>query len=526
MGDRPVDAPKAEDALRTSEARYRQLVELAPIAVYVHDGRRVLFGNAAFARLVGVADAGAAIGLAVASLVAPEQKALVRERFAALRDGETALPPAEFDLVRADGGRVPVEVMASQCVFAERPAIQVVLVDLTERRRAEQERASLETQLRRAQRMEALGTLAGGIAHDFNNMLAVIVANTTLAQLDLGQDHPVSVTLGDVLLATERARELVRGILTFSRQQPHRREPLRLSAIAREVQRLLRATLPAAVVLSVESPEDEEQVLADRSQIQQALMNLCTNAWHALEEGRPQHIEVRIDPLTVGPESRDVGAGRYVRLSVRDSGRGMDAATLERIFDPFFTTKPPGAGTGLGLSTVHGILKGHQAFVRVESEPGVGSTFALLFPVAGRDAEALEPHGEVRTHRGEGRSVLLLEDEEALITGARQLLERLGYAVSAHTTMEGAMAAFQRAPDAYDVVVTDNGMASGSGLQFARAVAHLRPEVPIILASGFLNDEVRRVSAEVGVRGLLEKPYSLEDLSRIVDQNARRRPRP
>jgi len=519
-----ADLPEEAEALRTSEARYRTLVELAPIAVYVHDGRRVLFGNDAFARLVGVVDAAATLGLEVANLVAPEQKALVRERFAALRDGALSTPRAEFDLVRVDGSRVPVEVMASRCVFAELPAIQVVLVDLTERRRAEAERAALEAQLRRAQRMEALGTLAGGIAHDFNNMLAVIVANTTLAQLDLGKQHPVCSILDDVLLATERARELVRGILTFSRQNPHHREPLRLSAVAWEVQRLLRATLPPAVTLTVEVADDEPLVLADRSQIQQALMNLCTNAWHALEHGRPQRIDIGIEALQVDPEAKDVTPGAYVRLAVRDSGCGMDPATLDRIFDPFFTTKAPGAGTGLGLSAVHGILRGHQAFVRVESERGVGSTFALLFPVAAVETEELTRAATGVCQRGDGRSVLLLDDEEALVTGARQLLERLGYAVSAHTTMEGAIEAFQRTPDAFDVVVTDTGMASGSGLQFARAVADLRPGVPIILASGFLDDRVRRESAAVGVRGLLEKPYSLDDLGEIVDRHARRRP--
>jgi PAS domain S-box-containing protein len=387
--------------------------------------------------------------------------------------------------------------------------------DISERKRADRERQRLEAQLRQMHKMEALGTLAGGIAHDFNNLLAAIFGNVERARQDAGAQSPVQHSLAEITTAAERARELVRQILTFSRLQPLERRIVNLGDVVQDAVKLLRAGVPMGVELVVSLAPDAPNVLADRVQLHQVLMNLGANAWHAMA-GRQGRIEISLVGVAVEVGGGELLPGRYARLSVVDSGVGMDAATRERIFDPFFTTKPPAEGTGLGLAVVDGIVQGHGGVINVESQPGRGSAFHLYFPAAEGAAESPAMPSPSAPRSGSGQRILFLDDERALVLIAKAMLERLGYQVHGFTVAEQALAAFTADPSAFDLLVTDFNMPGASGLDVAREMRRLRPDMPVALASGFVTDELRAQALALGIRELIYKPQTIEELAAAV----------
>ncbi|MGD9765623.1 MAG: PAS domain S-box protein [Candidatus Binatia bacterium] len=391
-------------------------------------------------------------------------------------------------------------------------------VDITERKQADEARQKLETQLRQAQKMEALGTLAGGIAHDFNNILGAIIGNVELAQQDIGPQHPAQDSLAEIGKASARARDLVEQILTLSRQQPQTRRVIGLRHVVEESAKLLRASLPAGIELITTLTPDTPNVLADPTQIHQVLMNLCTNAWHAIGRG-PGRIEIALAGAVIGGDDvrADLPPGRYARLTVTDSGQGMDASTLERVFDPFFTTKAPGEGTGLGLAVVDGIVKNHDGAITVDSVPGEGSAFQLYFPAVEAEAETVR---EARAHVPQGNSqrILYLDDEEPLVLLATRLLGRLGYKVTGFTLAADALAAFEADPAAFDVLVTDLNMPAISGLEVAARILRLRPGFPVALASGYVTDELRAKAHALGIREVIYKPNTVGDLAEAINR--------
>ena len=514
---------RAEEALRASEARYRLLLETAPVALYVHDGQKVLFANRAFAELMGASDPAAMIGCAVTSIVHPDEVERVKERIRAVTEGGVIVsPPMDARVLRTDGRVVPVHVIATRCFFEAKPAIQVVMIDETARLAAQAERETLEAQLRHAQRLEALGTLAGGIAHDFNNMLAVIVSNAELATRDLPPEHASRKCLDEVFVATERAGALVKGILAFSRKQPLERTSVRLSKVVQEATRLLRATLPASVALEVEADLDADgaSVVADVTQVYQALTNLCTNAWHSMRSDRPGRIRISIEAADVDEAAArahpELSVGPYMCICVRDDGSGMDAATMARVFDPFFTTKAPGEGTGLGLSVVHGIMRGHGGAVTVSSEPTKGTEFRLYFPAVEAPVVSITPPVVRVAPPIVGAHVLLVDDESAVLSVLQRSLVMDGHRVTAHGTFRAAVAELEANAAAFDVIVTDYNMPDGSGLELARLAQRLRPELPTIIMSGYLDERVEAQALDVGVRVLLGKPFSTTELTAAI----------
>lgn len=391
-----------------------------------------------------------------------------------------------------------------------------VLIEITARKRAEEARRRLEAQLRQAQKMEALGTLAGGIAHDFNNILGAMIGNVELARQDVGTDHAAQKSLAEVAKASARARDLVRQILTFSRQQAHERRVIALREVAEESVKLLRASLPAGIELVTAFAADTPNVLADRTQIHQVLMNLCANAWHAME-GKAGRIDVVLAGVTADGSTTpgNLRPGRYARLTVTDTGKGMDAATVERIFDPFFTTKSLGEGTGLGLAVVDGIVKNHEGVIVVYSEPGRGSVFHVYFPAVESGVEPL-PKAPSSLPRGSGQRILYVDDEEALVSLAAELLGRLGYVVKGFTRAAEALAAFQADPDAFDLLVTDLNMPGASGLEVASEIRRLRPEMPMALTSGYVTEELRVKARALGIREIIYKPNTADDLIEVL----------
>ncbi|MBI5257418.1 MAG: response regulator [Burkholderiales bacterium] len=400
-----------------------------------------------------------------------------------------------------------------------------VQMDVTDTQEAEAERRSLEGQLRESQKMESIGTLAGGIAHDFNNILGGMLGNVAMAREDLQRGKAQEALRGLELLQRSclRARDLVQQILTFSRRQAPDFVPQPLQPLVEEAVALLRSTLPARVSLRTELADGPMQVRADATQIQQVLMNLCTNAWQALA-GQPGHIDIGLARETLDTErARQLGMapGEHVHLWVRDDGCGMDEATRLRVFEPFFTTKALGEGTGLGLSVVHGIVRAHKGAMTVDSAPQAGSTFHVWLPIAEpspppRSLPACQPADASPAHRG--RRVMYVDDDEVMRLMVERLLDRAGLRVNCQGDPDAALALLRADPMAVDVVVTDYNMPQRSGLEVAEAVAALRPGLPVIVSSGNLSEDLLRGAGRLGVSALLEKQHTLDRLVGLIEQ--------
>ncbi len=394
--------------------------------------------------------------------------------------------------------------------------------DITEIKAAESRQRALEAQLRESQKMEAIGTLAGGVAHDFNNLLAAILGNLALAREDVGSDYVAQESLSEINRAAIRARQLVQQILAFSRRQGQELQRQPLLPLVEEALRLLRSLLPAGVRLNTRLQGLTLPVLADSTQIQQVLMNLCTNAWQAMDS-KPGEITVALRAVSLDAAQAlqlgELPAGDYACLSVADDGPGMDAATLRRIFEPFFTTKAPGSGTGLGLSVVHGIVKGHRGLIAASSTPGEGARFDVYLPLAPFESvsEASPPTTAAAvTTSTSGRHIVYVDDYEALVFLAARLLRKHGYRVSTFTSGELALAWFRERQEPVDLLVTDQNMPGLSGVELAHAVRALRPSQRVAIVSGHVNEVLELQAREVGVSEVLSKQDSMEALAEAV----------
>jgi CheY-like chemotaxis protein/copper chaperone CopZ len=373
--------------------------------------------------------------------------------------------------------------------------------------------------------MEAIGTLAGGIAHDFNNILATILGNAELAIEDAAANpQRVRESIEEILKAGRRGRDVVQQILSFSRRQPTARQAVNLDTVVAECARLLRASFPARVMLDVHCADAVPAALADVTQIQQVLINLATNAMLAMQGGAGRveiHLDtVVLDAAIVGSQSQLAALnarhpGRIIRLSVRDNGVGMAPEILAKIFEPFFTTRPAGAGTGLGLSVVHGIVQTHEGAITVESTVGKGTTFTVYLPPDPNAAAALSAPAIQTTplrDEGAGRHILYLDDEEALVFLVKRLLGRRGYRVSGYSNQSEALAALSAAPDSFDMVVTDYNMPGMSGLDVAQEVRALRPGLPVVIATGFIEEDLPRQASLAGVTEVIFKASEVDAL--------------
>ncbi|MCD6584637.1 MAG: response regulator [Desulfobacteraceae bacterium] len=395
--------------------------------------------------------------------------------------------------------------------------IIAILQDITDRKIKERERKELESHLHQAQKMESIGTLAGGIAHDFNNILSAIIGFSELA-LDKEEDEvDTAEDVKEILKAGYRAKKLVDQILTFSRQTEQELSPLSVYLIVNEALKLLRSSLPATIEIN-QNLNTREEILADPTQIHQLVMNLCTNAYHAM---RPSGgiLEVSLSEETVrAGESApvpDMRPGQYIRLTVGDTGIGMDDETLKRMFEPYYTTKPTGEGTGLGLAVVHGVVKSHNGFIKVESRVGKGTVFQIFFPEIKRMAEQIVREEEISLPRGT-EQVLFVDDEENIINIYSQTLERLGYCVESTTSSTEAMALFEKQPEKYDIVITDMTMPYMTGYDLSREMLTIRPDIPIIMCTGFSETITKEQAMELGIRAFLMKPLLKRNLAETI----------
>jgi len=500
------------DDLRVSEKRFKTLFEQAAVGVAQTDATtgRFVHINQRFCDILGRSREELK-HLTYAALTHPQDLATSLEKARQVKAGLLREYTEEKRYLRKDGSEVWANVTVSAMWAPGDPPDYFIAVaqDVTARKK-------LEEQFRQSQKMDAIGTLAGGIAHDFNNILAAINGYTELSRMQLKDNPDVHGYLGAVLQASNRATDLVRQILTFSRQQKIERRPIPLQPIVTEAFKLLRSSIPSTIEFEI-MLKDAPVVLADATQIHQVLMNLGTNAWHAMKD-RPGKLQVKLERIVVdaahAPSQARLNLGDYARLSVSDSGIGMDPETQKRIFEPFFTTKPIGEGTGLGLAVVHGIMASHDGAVIVYSEPGEGTVFHLYFPAFAGAAAATIDVGQVP--RGKGERILFVDDEELLVKLGGQTLRALGYEVTATTQPDAALAMVRADPNRFALVLTDQTMPGMTGVDLARQILQLRPELPIILLTGYgLSLTSERIKA-AGIRHLLLKPTSIHSLGTAV----------
>jgi PAS domain S-box-containing protein len=504
---------RAEEALRQSEAHYRALVEgsLQGIAIVKRDGTRA-FANSALARMWGYERPEELVGRSIWGHIAPQELSRFQAAVEAQLRGEPAPLHDEYQAVKKDGTLIWVERLASLMTLNGEAVILEAYIDITERRR-------LETQLRQAHKMQAIGTLAGGIAHDFNNILTAILGYTELAMEQRKQDRVLRGYLQGVLTAGYRAKDLVQQILAFSRQTEIVRTPIQAHLLIKEALGLLRAALPSNITIQPVIDPYAGAILADPTQIQQIVLNLCTNAAHAMRESGGV-IEVHLEPVDLPADYTTVTAvlrvGPYVRLIVRDTGDGMVPEIRERIFEPFFTTKNVGEGTGMGLAVVHGIVTSYGGGITVESAPGQGTTFAVYLPrlvaptTSTVDIEEPLPGWHER--------LLLVDDEEALIQLWQVALEHLGYSVVVCTSSSAALDIFRAAPQSFDIVITDDTMPTMSGEVLAHELRRIRPDIPIILSTGFSDTMTAERVRGLGIDAFVLKPLGVHDLNLTIRQ--------
>jgi PAS domain S-box-containing protein len=509
-----AERKKAENALRESEEKYRQLIETCPIGIGICDLEgRFLDANRTYLEMTGYG-LDELRGRRYEEITAPEWQETERNILHALSPSITVT--YEKECLKRDGTRFPVSVTAWYAMDAQgqKNRLGAFVMDISEQVRAEEARKELEGQLRQAQKMEAIGTLAGGIAHDFNNILFTIVGFTDLSLHD-SSDGETRWNLTQVLNACDRAKNLVNQILAFSRQEAPERRPVDIVPVAKDALKFLRSTIPSTVELKQRITGDGLTVLSDPTTIHQVLINLGTNAAHAMRT-TGGIMEVCLESVEI-PRERgrsvpaDLKPGPYIRMTVRDTGVGIDPAIMNRIFDPFFTTKPQGEGTGLGLSVVYGIVKSHGGGVTVESEVGRGSTFHVYLPRTPKQER--EDDRNKAPASGGSEHILFVDDEVVLVDMGERMLSALGYRVTAVANGPDALATFRENPDDFDLVITDMTMPGMTGAQLSREILKIKPEFPIILCTGFSELVSEGEAKAMGIRRFLMKPVFLDTLA-------------
>ena len=505
-----VELEKAELAIRSSERYFRALIENAQdiITVLDPDGT-IRFESPAVEKVIGYKPK-ELVGKNVFDFVHPDDRGVILERFHQSLQEEGSTQKVELRFKHRDGSWRYLEAIGQN--LTQDPIVKGGVVnsrDITGRK-------LLERQFRQSQKMEAIGTLAGGIAHDFNNILSSIMGYTELALLDVEKNSGLHEYLQGVMVAGNRARDLVKQILTFSRQAEQDLRPLYLETVLTEVLNLLRASLPSTIEIR-HQVDSSALVMADATQIHQLIMNLCTNAAYAMElDGGV--LKVSLDDAQIDTElpaqPTGVAPGSYVKLTVSDTGQGMLPEIVDRIFDPFFTTKEKGKGTGIGLSAAHGIVKSHGGEITVESEYGKGSTFCIYFPVAEKALLESDPIGDAQSAGKE--TILFVDDEQAIVNIGKQMLTRLGYQVTACTKSAEALELFAAQPENIDLVVCDMTMPKMTGEELARRLREIREDIPIIMCTGYSN-KISELSAEkTGIDALLMKPLTMSQISSVI----------
>jgi PAS domain S-box-containing protein len=517
-----TERKQAERHLRENEEKYRQLVNHAPAGIYEIDFTqgKLVSVNDVMSEYTGYSK-DELLNMSALDFLTQESQKQMSRRINGLMNGEKIYGSVEYK-ARAKDGRefwMLVDARYFYDKYGKLKSAMVVAQDITDRKRAQEEKARLEDQLQQAQKMEAIGTLAGGIAHDFNNILSVIIGYTELILMSGNVHAEVRQNLKEIFNASKHARDMVKQILAFSRQSKQERKPIQVAHIVKEAIKMLRASLPTTILIQQQIEKDAGIIEADPTQIHQVLMNLCTNAAHAMngEDGVMQISlsNVELDPSTPAMVP-DLKPGPYLKLSVSDTGHGIPPDAYEKIFDPYFTTKKKEEGTGLGLAVVQGIVKSHNGAVAVESEVGKGATFHVYLPVIMRKLTTEE---EISTPLPMGHErILFVDDEHPLVEIGRQMLQRLGYTVATRTSSIEALELFKANPDRFDLVITDIVMPNMTGEKLAEKMMEIRSNIPVILCTGYSEKITRKRASEMGIQSFLMKPLVMRDLANTVRQ--------
>jgi len=505
---------KAEKALRDSERKYRELVQsVNSIILRLDTEGNIIFINKYAQSFFGYSEE-EILGRNAVGTIVPQVDRSGFDLAVMIKD--LGIHPEQFtsnenENIRRNGERVRIAWMNKGIYDAENRVKEILCVgiDVTEK-------WQLEKRLAQAQKMEAIGTLAGGIAHDFNNILSAILGYTELSLLELSHDSSVRKNLKQVLKASGRARDLVQQILTYSRQREREMQPLKISLIINEALKLLRASLPSTIEIR-HSIKSELAVVSDPTNIHQVIMNLCTNAGYAMQEDGGL-LQVNLEDVELGADFAkqhpDLTPGKFVCLTVSDTGIGMAPETMERIFDPFFSTKKKGEGTGMGLSVVHGIVKSHGGAITVDSSPGRGAVFTLYFPAIESESS---PRYESANLMLTGTEHILFVDDEPFQTDiAKRMLTRLGYHLTTCTSSIEALEIFRQTPEVFDLVITDMTMPRMPGDVLAKKLIAIRPDIPVIVCTGYSERINSDVADKIGVRELVMKPVVIKDLAAII----------
>ena len=633
-----TERKKAEQKLLESEARYRTLVDHAPMSIAVHQNGRVIYVNDAGVKLVGATSPDDIIGKSVLDFVHPDYRSVVIERMKLTQSAEGEVPTIEEKFIRVDGTPIDVEVSVKRIMLDGQPASQLIINDITDRKMAEKalreseqtnrrlaalieqatesvmvtdtqgrivyvnkafekltgytmaevfhqnprilnsghqskefyqrlwatinsgntwrgkfvnkrkngslfqeeaiifpvknddgdmvnickisrditREAQLEEQLRQAQKLETIGTLAGGIAHDFNNILAPIMGYTDMALASLPPDHPLYEDLQQVLNGAKRGKELVEQILLFSKKTEKTLKPVSVQLVVREALKLLRPSIPATIDIVTDIDDATAAVMADAAQIHQVIVNLCTNAYHAMENSGGI-ITIRLGKAAA-PLPATVPPGEYVHLAIADTGIGMDKQTLQRIFEPFFTTKSVDKGTGLGLSVVHGIVQSHHGHIVVESEPGKGTTFHIYLPAVEQPQSEAVSHRNGKLRKSGKGTILVVDDNETVMKMMQQMLQRMGYHPIAFSDSTAALEALRNDPQQFDLVITDLTMPHLSGLELAGEIQQLHQALPVVIMTGYgdnLNEQNRK---KFGIQRVMPKPIMMNELAEVLNE--------
>lgn len=507
-----AERSKAEEALRVSEVQFRTIFEVASVGIVQVDPRngQMIRYNEKYRKITGYTDAELHV-MKFPELTHPDDRQRDWDVFSRAVRGEIPYYQNEKRYVRKDGSIIWVRINAAFVRDDSGRPIRTVAIceDITERK-------DLEEQLRQSHKMEAIGTLAGGIAHDFNNMLGIILGNTELAMDDVPEWNPARLNLEEIKTASLRAKDVVRQLLSFARKTDQERKPVKINPIVTGALKLIRSSIPTSIEIRSNIPRDSAIILADPTQINQIMINLCTNAAHAMEEDGGV-LEISLDSMTLDEstaQSYELSPGRYVKLTINDTGHGIDPEIKDRIFDPYFTTREVGEGSGMGLAVVHGIVMNHKGAISVDSEVGKGATFNIFLPIVER-----EPVPEVAIDEdlptGKER-VLFVDDEESIVKMGAQRLERLGYQVESTTSPLEALDLFRSKPDKFDLVITDLTMPKMTGDKLVKEILNIRLDMPIIICTGFSKKMDREKARAIGASGYLEKPHEKRNLAEMV----------
>jgi PAS domain S-box-containing protein len=509
---------ESEKLIRESEKRYRTVLEANPDPIVIYDIEgNVIYFNPAFTLVFGwplEERIGKKMDVFVPEKHWPETEIMIKEVLSGKR-----ISGVQSQRYTKEGNIISVSISSSCFQDTEGNPVGIVvnLRDVSNQKK-------MEIQLQQAQKMESIGTLAGGIAHDFNNILGIIIGNTELAIDDVSEKHPARLSLDEIQKASLRARDVVHQLLSFSRKTELKRKPINITNVIKESLKLIRASIPSNIDILQTLPGDIDTISADTTQINQVIINLCTNAAHAMQyEGGT--LEVSLKNMKIDEDSAtnydNFQAGSYVNLMVKDNGQGISQEDIDRIFDPYFTTKEMGKGTGLGLAVVHGIVKSHDGEIKVNSDLNKGTTFSIFFPAikAKPDVE-IETIGELPI--GNER-ILFVDDEEFLLDAGSRILDRLGYRVTTEMNPLKALSLFRSGPDQFDIIITDMAMPNMTGDKLIKEILTIRSDIPTILCTGFSEIINGEKAKKVGAKEYIEKPINKHLLAvtvrRVLDGN-------